>query len=164
MAFMIDDFLFIVILLFSFMLLMFFILIYFDMRSAKKSIIWMFESDKLIRSLSSHVKDGMVQVGKKLFYVDKNVPPSMATGIIIKSLRPVYVFKHNQPVPLKITEQGVKAEQSPENLKNFRENKTLEQLLTVKTEGMSLIALAVGLLIGGLGMYVMIASKVIQIG
>lgn len=163
MAFVIDDLMILVIGMFSFTLIMFFVLLFFDMKDAKKSIILYFESDKIMKLISGNVKDGMVQIHKKLFFVDKNIPPVMSSGLIVRSQRPVYAFKHNQPVPLVISEKGVKAEHSPENLKNFRENKTLEQLLTVKTEGMMLIWLAVGLLVGGLGMYVMIASKVIGI-
>lgn len=158
----IDDTLTLVLLISSFGLLMFFVLLYYDMKDAKKAIVWYFESDKIVKQVSSAVKDGMIQIHKKLFFVDKNVPPVMSTGLIVKSQRPVYVFKHNQPVPMTISEKGIKAEHSPENLKNFRENKTLEQLLTVKTEGMSLIWIAVGLIIGALLMYVLISSGALQ--
>ena len=156
-----DDTTTIVMLMASFGLLMFFVLLFYDMKDAKKAIIWYFESDKIVKQMASSVKDGMVQIHKKLFFVDKNIPPSMATGLIVKSQRPVYVFKHNQPVPMSVTEKGIKAEHSPENLKNFRENKTLEALLTVKSEGMSLIWIAVGLVIGALLMYVLITSGAI---
>jgi len=142
--------------------IMFMLLIFIDMMGAKKSVVLYFESNKIARFLSIGVKDGMTQIKKKRFFVDTSSPPVVMGGILIRSFRPLYIFKHDRAVPMKVSKQGLESERSPENLKNLMENKTLDQLLTPKSSGgVQLLFLIMGIVIGGLLAYALLQSGVI---
>lgn len=130
-----------------------------DIIGLKKAVILYFETEKLIRMKTVGIKDGMVKMGKKKFYVDKSKPPMIPMGTLIKPLRPVYVFKWDRSLPMDITSSGIKTEVSPTNLTNLIENKTLDQLLTPKGANKAVILwFIMGAVIGGLIGFVLVKS------
>lgn len=142
--------------------LIFLVLLFLDIMGAKKSVVLYFESNKIARFISIGVKDGMTQIKKKRFFVDTSSPPVVMGGMLLRSFRPLYIFKHDRAVPMKVSKMGLESERSPENLKNLMENKTLDQLLTPKSSGgVQLLFLIMGIVIGGLLAYALIQSGVI---
>jgi hypothetical protein len=128
--------------------LMFLIMFLMEVRNSKKSIIFYFESESVINSLLTKIKDGRIFLGKKQVSVDKSSPLQMRTGFLFKSFKPVYFIKHNLALPLRFTTKGIKV-YTGENLKHLVENKTLEQLLKPKGADRAIILwLILGIIIG----------------
>lgn len=149
-------------LVFPFLLVL--ILVWYDMKGAKNAFFIYFHSDKVAELISERVKDGLMELRKKVYIVDKAMPPVIRAGIFVKSFRPLYILKHNRAIPFSFGDEGkAYADRSPENVKNMFDNKTLDQLLTPKTSGgLSIIVFAIGLTIGLLVMYALVASGVIH--
>jgi len=136
-----------------------FMILLMDVMGLKKAVILYFETEKMLRMKTVSIKDGMVKMGKKKFYVDKNKPPMIPMGILIKPLRPLYIFKWDRAVPSEITSSGIDSKISPTNLTNLIENKTLDQLLTPKGANKAvLLWFIMGLVIGGLAGFVLLKS------
>jgi hypothetical protein len=128
--------------------LMFLVLFLIEVRNSKKSLIIYFESESVINSLLTKIKDGRIFLGKKQISVDKSNPLQMRTGFMFRSYKPVYFIKHNLALPLKFTAKGIRV-YTGENLKHLVENKTLEQLLKPKGEDRKIILyLILGVIIG----------------
>lgn len=127
---------------------MFGILFLIEVRNTKKSLILYFETENLMNSLLTKIKDGRIFLGKKQISVDKASTLHMRTGFLFKSYKPVYVIKHNLALPLHFTKAGIKV-YTGENLKHLVENKTLEQLLKPKGADKAIILyLVIGVVIG----------------
>jgi hypothetical protein len=130
-----------------------------DVWGLKKCVILYFETEKLIRMKTVSVKDGMVKMGKRRFYVDKSRPAMIPMGILIKPLRPLYVFKWDRSIAMDVSSAGLKSEGSPENLTNLLQNKTLDQLLTPKGSSKQvLLFMIMGLVMGGLAGFILAKS------
>lgn len=154
---------------------MFGIMLLMEIRNSKKSIIFYFESESVLNSLMTKIKDGRIFLGKKQISVDKSSPLQMRSGFMFKSYKPVYFIKHNLALPLKFTTNGIKV-YTGENLKHLVENKTLEQLLKPKDAGRQVIMfLILGVIIGCLAGIVLagflpkeaaapVAAGVVQLG
>lgn len=125
-------------------------LVWRDAKDAKKAIVLFFQSEKQAFFMDKAVKEGMVEMGKRRFYVDEEHAPSVSSGFLVRSFRPLYAIKWDSSLPLKFTQKGMKF-MSPSNLKNFMDNKALDQLLTPKgSDKMFIVALIIGGLMGGL--------------
>lgn len=119
-----------------------------DLRNAKKSLIFFFQTENVIDVILTKIKDGRIFLGKKQISVDKSNPLQMRTGFMLKSYKPVYFIKHNLALPLHFTKSGIKV-YTGENLKHLVENKTLEQLLKPKGADRAVILwLVLGIVIG----------------
>ena len=131
--------------------ILFGILFLIEVRNSKKSIVFYFETESVMNSFLTKIKDGRIFLGKKQISVDKTQPVHMRTGFLFKSFKPVYILKHNLALPLKFTNQGIRV-YTGENLKHLVENKTLEQLLKPKGADRAIILyLVIGIIIGVLG-------------
>lgn len=129
-------------------IIMFLILFLIEVRNSKKSLILYFETENLLNSLLTKIKDGRIFLGKKQISVDKASTLHMRTGFMFKSYKPVYVIKHNLALPLHFTKAGIKV-YTGENLKHLVENKTLEQLLKPKgADKQVILFLVIGAVIG----------------
>lgn len=129
-------------------IILFGILFLIEVRNSKKSIVFYFETESVLNSFLTKIKDGRIFLGKKQISVDKTQPVHMRTGFLFKSYKPVYVLKHNLALPLKFTAQGIRV-YTGENLKHLVENKTLEQLLKPKGADRAVILwLVLGIIIG----------------
>jgi hypothetical protein len=129
-------------------ILMLLVLFLIEVRNSKKSLILYFETENLLNSLLTKIKDGRIFLGKKQISVDKASTLHMRTGFLFKSYKPVYVIKHNLALPLHFTKAGIKV-YTGENLKHLVENKTLEQLLKPKGADRAIILwLVLGVVIG----------------
>jgi len=140
-------------------LIMAFGLLLMDIWGLKKSIILYFDTDKTAKFMRRKVKEGVIKIGKKRYFVDKIKPPSIPSGIFIKPFRHLYILKWNRAVPLEITERGIEVGRSPSNLSNLMENKTLDQLLTPKKHGKEIILyLIIGVVMGAMFGYILAGS------
>lgn len=132
------------------------ILVIIDMTTNKKAKLLYFETEKLARLMNINVKDGMINIKKKKFFLDQVKPASIPSGILVKSFRPFYVVKWDKAVPLNFSKEGLKGEQSAENLKNLVENKTLDAFLRPKDAGkQQMLFFIIGAVMGGLIGYVL---------
>lgn len=143
----------------------FLIFLYFvvqDSLSAKKSLVLYYETEKVARLIEKKVEDGMIDIGKKRYYVDEANPPLVPTGTIVRSWRPFHVVKWNVALPQTFERDGVKT-MTATNLKNFMENKALDQLLTPKGESkVAILVFIIGAVMGGLIGYLIANSGVIK--
>lgn len=121
-----------------------------DAMSASKSLILYYESEKIARLIEQKVHDGIIEIGKKSYYVDEAHPTLVqGEGHIVKPFRPFHVVRWNMVLPQTFDKDGIKT-MSATNMKNFMENKALDQLLTPKGAGnFSILILIIGVAIGG---------------
>lgn len=134
-----------------------FILVVFwkDSRSAGKALILHFKSERQAEFMDKHVSEGVIKIGKKVTYVDEENPVLVRDGIFFKHWRPLHIVKWNMALPLKFSKDGMRVISSA-NLKNFMDNKTLEQLLTPKgASKLAIIMFVMGLIMGVLVGYVL---------
>lgn len=130
-----------------------------DVSGLKRAVVLYFETEKLVRMKTVSIRDGMVRMGKRRFYVDKGRPAMIPMGTLIKPLRPLYVFKWDKAIAMDLSSSGLKSDVSPNNLTNLIENKTLDQLLTPKGVNKGILLwFIMGLVIGGLLGFVIVKA------
>lgn len=129
-----------------------------DARDAKKAIVLYLESEKHGYLMDKPVRDGRIGMGKKEFYVDEISPMVIPSGMLVKSQRPFYILKWDKSVPLKIMDKGLEVI-TPENLKSFMDNKTLQQLLTpTGSNKMAILLMIVGIAVGFMAGFIVVKS------
>lgn len=145
---------FVIIFSLSMPLLLLIIVVIKDARDARKSIVLYLESEKHGYLLDKSVDSGQIQMGKKIFHVDEENPLVVPSGMLVKSQRPFYILKWDKAIPLRILDKGLKVI-TPENLKSFMENKTLNQLLSPKDSNkMAIVMMIIGVLMGSMAGFI----------
>lgn len=144
--------------------LIIFVILFTDIKDAKKALVLFYKTKNQGDFMDLPVKNGIIQIKENKYYADETDVTLVPSGILLKSLRPLYVIKWDRVLPHKFTEKGLQM-MSAENLTNFIENKTLTQLLTPKDAGkMTIVFLIVGVVMGALLMHTLVSSGYIKIG
>ncbi len=140
----------------------FFVIIILVWRDSKKSRALYFTTEKTAELRKVVVKDGAVNMGKKMFYVDKKDEGTLKSGVIWQNFVPFYILKWDTPIPAKIekikeSSKGIVGKiipnyLTPEALSSYIKNETLTKLLTPPHSKIDMIMfMIIGAVMGVLG-------------